>query len=213
MRAEGRDRRVGWHPRGVTSDSSQPLPTLMKRRWWVTITLALAGLVVLIWWLRQPDTEPMTEDADDSAQVSAEEQRLISVLTPHMQAGLGQDAFGAIPDGLPDDVLPAGTDPGFVAGAGDETGGWVAFVLAADPAEETLAAAAEHLSAAGYVEGDAADVRALNIAPPDSGDTAPYDELRTFSRDGLLVGVGATTADIGEDVALQSVLMYVVSPS
>lgn len=48
----------------VTSESSDPLPTLMKRRWWVTITVALAGLVVLVWWIRQPDTEPMTEEPD-----------------------------------------------------------------------------------------------------------------------------------------------------
>ncbi|MDT9593335.1 hypothetical protein RDV89_09670 [Nocardioides zeae] len=48
----------------MSEDEPGPVPTMMKRRWWVTVTVALAGLVVLVWWLRQPDGEPPTDDPE-----------------------------------------------------------------------------------------------------------------------------------------------------
>lgn len=51
----------------MSDDDTQPAPTLMRRRWWVTFTVALAVLVVVVWWLRQPDGEPATEDPADTA--------------------------------------------------------------------------------------------------------------------------------------------------
>ncbi|HEY1134724.1 MAG TPA: hypothetical protein VGE77_09115 [Nocardioides sp.] len=46
------------------SEDLDPRPTLMRRRWWVTFTVVLAGLVVVVWWLRQPDGEPREEPTD-----------------------------------------------------------------------------------------------------------------------------------------------------
>lgn len=72
----------------MSDDDTQPAPTLMRRRWWVTFTVALAVLVVVVWWLRQPDGEPATEDpADTGSSAPADAPEAALVLPDTFSAG------------------------------------------------------------------------------------------------------------------------------
>lgn len=162
-------------------------------------------------------TETATDDATDDAtdQAADPAERLRTVVTTQLDfASLPAQAFGAIPAGLPEGVLPADQDPNLVVGMGDAEGGWVVFVQGTTAAAESLQAASQRLVAAGYAAGPPVAVGDTGeLAAPGEADPGAFGDLATFSRDTLLVGVSSRDVDVEQQVALPSVTIYVVSPS
>lgn len=157
-----------------------------------------------------------SSDADPTeTEPASEEERLLAVVENQVDfENLPAEAFGVIPEGLPEGVLPADQDPNYVVGMGDAEGGWVLFVQSTYPAPDVVALAAERLTQAGYAESQPVDVSEVEaLAAPDGANPADFGELRTFALDPVVVGVAANAVDVGEDVPLQSVLMFVVSPA
>lgn len=156
-----------------------------------------------------------TTTPDATTTPASDEERLRTVVETQLDfENLPAEAFGAVPEGLPEGVLPADQDPNFVVGMGDPEGGWVVFVQSTAPAPDSLAAAAQRLTGAGYVAGAPVPVGdAGELAAPAEADPGAFGDLQTFARDGVLVGVGARVVDAEAQVALPSVVIYVVAPA
>lgn len=162
-----------------------------------------------------PSAGDGTATPDATTTPASDEERLRTVVETQLDfENLPAEAFGAVPEGLPEGVLPADQDPNFVVGMGDAEGGWVVFVQSTAPAADSLVAAAQRLTGAGYVAGAPVPVGdAGELAAPTEADPGAFGDLQTFARDGVLVGVGARDVDAEAQVALPSVLIYVVAPA
>lgn len=135
----------------------------MRRRWWVTFTVLLAGLVVVVWWVRQPDGEPVEEQAGgdgSSAEAATGGDADGSLVTPDSFDAIGggawtrdvspeaedrlEEAFGVFDD------RPAGaegTPAGAVYAIGESTDLAAQLVVAIFVSDEIAAVDAPELAA------------------------------------------------------------------